>query len=93
MRFRVSRPALSTALFCILLLVFSTTAPLNAAHEVVTSSDPEIPAYGFMFDGQAADSTSDGQIGTDEENGDPTEIDQLVEMLITLAAAVQRLGL
>jgi hypothetical protein len=90
MTFRVSRPALIKALLCTLILVFSMTFPLNAAHQVATNSDN--PGSGFEFDGASADSTGGGQIGNDED-GDPTEIDQILSMLLTLSSAMKGLGL
>lgn len=90
MTFRVSRPALIKALLCTLILVFSMTFPLNAAHQVATN--PDNPGSGFPFDGASADSSSGGQIGNDDD-GDPTDIDHILEILITLSGTIQRLGL
>ena len=85
---RAPRPAHLKALLCTLLLVCSITVPLNAAHQVATCENN--PASGMVYGGAAADSTGDGQIG---ESGDPTEIDQILEILITLSSVIQRLGL
>lgn len=89
MMFRAPRPAHLKALLCTLLLVCSIAVPLNAAHQVATCETN--PASGLVYGGASADSTGGaGQIG---ETGDPTEIDQILEILITLSTAIQRLGL
>jgi len=87
MTFRASRPTQLKALLCPLLLLCSTTIPLEAAHQVAT---PQNPRTGFAFGGEPADSTSSEQIGSE---GDPTEIDQILEILLTLSSVIQRLGL
>ena len=91
MMIRVPRRASPKTLFLTLLLVCLIAIPLKAANQVATSESPPADGYGFVYDGATADSTAGGAAGGEE--GDPTDIDQILEILISLVAAIQRCGL
>jgi hypothetical protein len=79
------------AILLALLLVCSIAIPLNAAHQVVSNAGPNgNPSTGLPYGGASADSTGDETT----DDGLPTEIDQILEILISLTAGIQqRLGL
>lgn len=84
------------AILLAVILVCSVALPLNAAHQVVSNDGPTgNPPTGLPYGGASADSTGDETPGGEStDDGLPTEIDQILEILISLTAGIQqRLGL
>ncbi|MCA9727082.1 MAG: hypothetical protein R3E12_08195 [Candidatus Eisenbacteria bacterium] len=90
MMIRVPRRATSKPLFLILILLCVTAFPLNAAHEVVVPTGSTTTTWSPA--GSAA-ADSSGNESSDQHEGDPIDIDQIIEILVTFASAVQRWGL